>query len=130
MQDTDFSVCCINDTLNPLTVLYQRGDMITNATRSAGRELVASKYKQLMIEAGFVDVTKIRFTWPQNSWSADPKLKEFGRWNLVNSLDGLQGYSVVLMTRVLGMSIEEVEVMLTDVRKDMKTKNIHAYWPM
>ncbi|OCL11725.1 S-adenosyl-L-methionine-dependent methyltransferase [Glonium stellatum] len=130
MQDTDFPVCCIDDTLDPSTALYQWAHMIANATRAVGRDLVAAKYKQFMIDAGLIDVTEIRFIWPQNTWPVDPKLKELGRWNLVNSLDGLQGYSMALMTRVLGMRIEEVEVMLVDVRKDMKNKNIHAYWPI
>jgi len=49
---------------------------------------------------------------------------------LVNSLDGLEGYSMALLTRGLGMSNEEVQVFLADVRKDMKNPRIHAYWPM
>lgn len=104
--------------------------MISGATKGIGHDLVAGRYKELMEAAGFVDVQEIRFIWPQNTWPADPKLKELGRWNLANSLDGLQGYSMALMTRVLGMATEEVEVTLAAVRKDMKNRAIHAYWPM
>jgi hypothetical protein len=31
---------------------------------------------------------------------------------------------------VLGMSREEVEVFLAEVRKDMVNRKYHAYWPM
>lgn len=129
MQDTDFPLHCDDDTLHG-TAMERWGDLITQGMAAIGHDLAASKYKSLMEEAGFVDVVEVRHVWPQNTWPADRRLKELGRWNLVNSLDGLQGYSMALMTRVLGMSTEEVEMLLMDVRKDMKSRKIHAYWPM
>ncbi|KAF2834893.1 S-adenosyl-L-methionine-dependent methyltransferase [Patellaria atrata CBS 101060] len=130
MQDTHMPLHCTDGTLNESTALWKWSDMIVNATGSIGHPLVAHQYKKMMEDVGFIDVTEIRFVWPQNSWPADPRLKELGRWNLVNTLDGLQGYSMALMTRVLGMSSEEVELFLVDVRKDMKNRRIHAHWPI
>src|SRR4051794_2202280 len=89
--DTDFPLHCDDGTLNESTALFQWGQMIAGATKGIGHDLVASRYKEFMEAAGFVDVKEVRFVWPQNTWPADPKLKELGRWNLANSLDGLQG---------------------------------------
>jgi len=36
----------------------------------------------------------------------------------------------MLFTNILGWSVEEVEVFLVDVRKDVKSRSIHAYWPV
>jgi hypothetical protein len=130
MQDCDFPLACADDTLTPETALYQWGEKIASGMKIFGRELAATKYKQYMIDAGFVDVVEIPFVWPQNMWPKDKKMKELGRWNLANQLDGLEGYSMAVMTRAHGMSAEEVQLMMVDVRKDMKDKSIHAYWPM
>lgn len=51
-------------------------------------------------------------------------------WHNENYCGGLSGLSMALFTRVLGMSPEELELFLVDVRKDMKDTKIHAYWPV
>ena len=81
-----------------------------------------------MIDAGFVDVVEEHFRWPVGSWPKDAKLKEIGKWNLINMLDGLEGFTVRLWTMALGMEMEEIEVILAAVRKDLVDKRIHSYW--
>jgi len=39
-----------------------------------------------------------------------------GEWNLINNIEGLEGFSTRLFTTVAGMSVEEVEVLLAEVR--------------
>ena len=51
-------------------------------------------------------------------------------WALENMESGLSAFSVAFFTRVLGWTLEEVEVFLVDVRNEMKDPKIHAYWPM
>lgn len=46
-------------------------------------------------------------------------MKEIGAWNLINMIDGLEGFTIRLFTQVLGWSMEEIEVFLEDVRKDL-----------
>lgn len=43
---------------------------------------------------------------------------------------GLQAFSLALFTRVLNWSAEEVEVFIANVRKDLRNRSYHAYWPM
>lgn len=52
--------------------------------------------------------------------------KDVGAFNLVQLKEGLEGFSLVLFTRVLGWSPEEVQVLLSKVRKDLENRNIHA----
>lgn len=51
-------------------------------------------------------------------------------WTYEDLGKGASGLSMALFTRALGWSAEEVEVFLVDVRKDMKNKSIHSYWPV
>lgn len=53
-----------------------------------------------------------------------------GMWNFENLAGGLMGLSVATFTRLLGWTVEELEVFLVDVRKEMKDTSIHSYWDM
>lgn len=102
-----------------------------SAMEKVGRDASAPEhYEQWAKDAGFVNVTRRDYKWPQNPWPKDPAMKELGRWHLINTLDGLYGFTVRLFTRVLGMSSEEVDVFLVEARKDIMNKRIHSYWPM
>jgi hypothetical protein len=47
-----------------------------------------------------------------------------------NLMEGLHGISVAVLTRGLGMTPQEVEVMLIGVRRDLCDRNIHCYCPV
>lgn len=81
-------------------------------------------------QAGFVSVVERQFSWPSNTWPKGKKQKEMGFTTLANSLEGLQGVSMAVLTRAFGMTPKEVEECLVDVAKDLKNKNIHVYYPM
>ena len=106
-----------------------------------------SKYKQMMIDAGFVDVQEFKFKWPVGTWPKDKFYKDLGRLCMVNFLTGLEGFtlrrmfitqcwwlamltSATVWTNALGMSVEEVQVYLVNVRKDVQNRHIHSYWPV
>ena len=130
MQDT-YLIECDDDTLKEHHALYKWSAYLEKASDLSGRTLRATqKYKDWMIEAGFEEVTVVKRKWPLNPWPNDRKLKELGAWNQVNMQDGVQGITLALFTRVLGMPQAEVEVFLADVRKDMRDRSVHSYLPM
>jgi hypothetical protein len=51
-------------------------------------------------------------------------------WALEDISSGIQGLSLALFTRGLKWSVEELEVFLAEVRKDMRDRSIHSYWKM
>jgi len=53
-----------------------------------------------------------------------------GAWGYECISSGLHALSMMLFTSVLGWSVQEVELLLVSVRKEMKDQRIHAYWPM
>ena len=38
--------------------------------------------------------------------------------------------AMAMLTRTLGMSSEEVELLLVDLRQEIKDKSIHSYFPV
>ena len=80
--------------------------------------------------AGFVNVEVKEFKIPIGTWPADPKLRETGTFQLVALLEGLQGLTLALWTRVLGWSTQEIEVFLSEVRREWKSRKVHMWWPV
>ena len=57
-------------------------------------------------------------------------LRTKGLWAHEATASSLSGLSAAIFTHGLGWSIEELEVFLADVRKDLKNSKIHSYVPM
>lgn len=115
------------------TNIHKWGDLLCEAGRKMGRRLgsdVCDLYAEQMEQAGFVDIQTRMFMWPSNGWPKDPFMKELGRWNQINCLDGLEGFCLALLTRGLGWKKEEVDVLVALTTKDFMDRRIHAYFPM
>jgi hypothetical protein len=115
------------------TNIQRWGELLCEAARKIGQPMgsdACDLYVQQMEAAGFVDVQQRMFMWPSNSWPRDKFMKELGRWNQVNCLDGLEGFCLALLSRVQGWSKLEVDVLVAQVTADFKNKGIHAYFPM
>jgi hypothetical protein len=113
------------------TALQSWNNTLIEGAKKIGRDWwCAPNYRQWFFDAGFESVVERQYQWPSNPWPKGEKNKILGLWMLTNSLDGLNAVSMAMMTRVLGMSPEAVELVLVDVRRDIRNKSIHAYYPM
>ncbi|KAF1815269.1 S-adenosyl-L-methionine-dependent methyltransferase [Eremomyces bilateralis CBS 781.70] len=131
IQDIGMPFKSDDDTLNPDTALWKWSDMLIRSGEVIGRPLNhCGHLTKWMEDAGFVDVVEVVKKWPQNPWAKDPEMKELGLWNMANMLEGIHGLSMRPFVGALGMTPDEVEVFLTDVRKDVKNPRIHSYWVM
>lgn len=111
------------------TALERWNDLVIEGVRRMGKNALAcAKYKRQMQEAGFVDVEEKKIALPGNPWAKGEDQKMLGTMQMENILDGLHGFSIGLFTKMLGMSAEEVELMLIDVRKDLRNTKIHFYY--
>jgi hypothetical protein len=111
--------------------LSKLGQLFVEASRNLGRRLdVAPKYKDMMEKAGFTGIVEKRFKWPTNPWPRDKKYKDIGAGTLVNVDGGLEGLVMALFTRGLKWTPEETVVFCAAVRKQLRDRNIHAYFPM
>lgn len=91
--------------------------------------ITCEKLKEEMEKAGFINVQAREFKLPFAPWSDDPQLKEVGLL-MAFMMEDISGVSMAAFTRGLGWEQAEVEVFLTQVRKEWKNKNVHGYWPL
>lgn len=76
----------------------------------ANRQDLGEQIKDWMREVGFVDVKETVFKIPLNSWPKEAQLKHVGMLWQRNLLEGLSGFSLGLFSRILGRTVEEIEV--------------------
>ncbi|KAM0270669.1 hypothetical protein ACHAQH_009324 [Verticillium albo-atrum] len=131
LQDITFPVECDDGTMKDDAAVKKWSTHMLEATAAVQRYGDSPKrYKQQMTDAGFVNIREVVYKWPTNSWPRDAKYKELGAWCHENITGSLSGLSMALFTRGLGWDSQEVEVFLTTVRKSMRDKSVHAWWPM
>ncbi len=87
-------------------------------------------WKHWFEERGFEEVTEVVYKMPCNPWPKDQRLKLIGAFEMENLLFGLSGMVTRLFSKALKWTPEQVQVFLVDVRKEIKNRNVHAYWPL
>ena len=79
--------------------------LVIQCSEAFGKTLrIQENMRDLMEEAGFVDIVETKFKWPIGPWGATPKLKDVGRWNQTHWVEGLEGWTLAILTRVMGVS--------------------------
>ena len=115
----------------PGTAFERWIDLIKKGCMALGRDFGrVPQYKQYLQEIGFVDVVEKQLAWPIGTWARTRRMKMLGAWCKENVLSGLQGWTMAVLTRGLGMTLAEVELLLMEVRNDINSSALHAYVPM
>ncbi|RYC80941.1 hypothetical protein BFJ63_vAg16161 [Fusarium oxysporum f. sp. narcissi] len=131
IQDIDAFMKSDDGTLTEAHALSKWCKLLREAAVKLGRPYIPTKdLKGIMDKVGFTRIVETRFKWPSNRWPKDKKYKELGAWNNENTNLVLESITFAPLTRGLDWTIEEVNVLLVDVRKELNDPNIHAYWPM
>jgi len=66
---------------------------------------IAETAGDLIREAGFVNVHEWRLKIPIGTWPKDKELKQWGAWNRLFLLQGLEGFSIKGLTDALGVGL-------------------------
>lgn len=80
-----------------------------------------------MKEAGFVNISERRFPIPINPWPKGEDQKTIATMEMENLTNVADGITLPVFTRALDWTIEEVETLLVDAKRDLRDKKIHSY---
>ncbi|OLN81544.1 Phosphoethanolamine N-methyltransferase [Colletotrichum chlorophyti] len=78
-------------------------------------------------EAGFKNIVYHHYKIPVGPWAKDKYYKDIGMLNLIQLLDGLEAFTLKPFCGVLGWTTEEAQVLLANVRSELKTGAFHAH---
>jgi len=130
MEEVHFKLASPDDTIKD-TSFKKWNDMLVEGAAVLGRDWRCTiRFKQFFIDAGFQDVVEVRQPGPIGPWPKNPDDKLIGLHWMANMLDGINAMSNIALRRGLGMSPGEMEALLDDVRKDLRNRKIHSYWPI
>lgn len=110
------------------SIFDQWGKVSLEAGDKFGKDLrIHKQIKGYLQNAEFEGVVEHVYKWPIGPWSKDAHMKEIGLWNQLHWQEGIEGWSLALLTRVLGWSYTEVQVYLGKMREALRDRKIHAY---
>jgi hypothetical protein len=91
--------------VTPDNILGQWGLISVEAGEKFGKTLRINELAKGFIEdAGFENVVEKVYKVPIGPWCQDLHLKKIGLWNLLVWEEGIEGWSMAMLTRVLGAS--------------------------
>ncbi|KAL7755837.1 hypothetical protein ACKLNR_014364 [Fusarium oxysporum f. sp. zingiberi] len=127
VQDNIYPLASDDGTIHNTDILTW-SELMVKATNKIGRSItVASQFKSMLEDAGFIDIVEIKKKIPMNRWPKCSRYKELGTWSCYMLHSSLEGISMGLLTR-LGLTVHEVHVLLAKVRRDLLSTKIHGYW--
>ncbi|PNP82088.1 hypothetical protein FNYG_04649 [Fusarium nygamai] len=127
VQDNVYPLASDDGTIHNTEILRWSTLMI-DAAKKIGRSItVAPEFKPMLADAGFIDIEEIKEKIPMNRWPNDPRYKALGIWSCSMLRSSLEGISMGLLTR-LGLTVDEVHLILAGVRRDLRSTKIHGYW--
>lgn len=126
--EIDLTPRCDDGSLPPNSALQYWTRIICEASEEVGRSLsYNSGTGSILAQYGFRDIREQIFQAPLNSWPAAAHAREVGRWYNLGLLQGIQAFSLAPLTRVKGWSVEEVNKLCNDVRKEISCSEYHVY---
>lgn len=86
------------------------------------------KYKDYMVDIGFVDVVEKTFLVPVNGWPIDPADKEIGNWYCLNFLKFAGAFTKLLEAG--GLPTDEIPQFQDQLRYDFTSQHMRVYVPL
>lgn len=83
--------------------------------------------KELMEEAGFVDVVEKKIKMPMHGWPKDPKLKNAGYMAQVAVDEAIDGLGTFVLTQIYGWTREQVVASVADYRGELRKMGNYAW---
>jgi len=127
LQDLCFPSRCIEPELNDTSHQIKWSLHCMEAAVRIGINLQAPlAWPDQLRAVGFTDIHIKWFNWPIGPWAKQKKNKMLGRYVFANFYDAVAAPNA-LFTRVLGWSIDEVNILLAHVRNEHKEQKVHLY---
>ncbi|KAL1640686.1 hypothetical protein SLS58_006700 [Diplodia intermedia] len=128
LQGFDLHYRSDDGSVKPDSYITKFIDNLETGCAKLGKEFYSGpKLEGYLQDAGFKNVHVQPYKVPSGPWPKDRKLREIGTINLLQALDGMEGFSLRIFTGVLGWTVDEVTVFCAKVREELKVKSVHPY---
>ncbi|KAI0837016.1 S-adenosyl-L-methionine-dependent methyltransferase [Hypoxylon sp. FL0890] len=114
------------------SAIDQWGKVFTEAGKKFGRTFSVVEeglQRKAMEAAGFEIVEELDMKTPLGPWPADETQKQIGLYNRLAIEQDVEGFLMYMWTMVMGWTKEEIQVYAAHLRRELRSPNIHAYYP-
>lgn len=127
--EIDLKPRCTDGTIPADSMLLPWYNYLIDATARVDRPIAYNhNTRELLENAGFIDIHEEVIRAPYNSWPNDPHQKEIGRWYNLGLTEGLEALSFAPFTRVNQWDLHQhVKPLVETVRREIRNRKIHAY---
>ncbi|KPM42793.1 hypothetical protein AK830_g3750 [Neonectria ditissima] len=128
LQGVNAEFMCDDGTITKAKDALLWMDYLRKSAKKFGKPVdCAPQWAEKLREAGFEDVKEEVRKLPIGAWPKNPKLKEIGRYQSVQELQVVDSYTPALFAHTLGWSMDEVQVLMAKVKRDLRDPSIHLY---
>ncbi|KAJ3542215.1 hypothetical protein NM208_g4210 [Fusarium decemcellulare] len=117
-------------TVNEKTAMGQFGKFFVEGGKKMGRSMTVVEdeiQRKSIEEAGFEAIEEANFKTPIGPWPKDPKQNEIARYQQMAVEQDTEG-TMMYVAALNGWSKEEVTVYISQLRKELRSKDIHGYY--
>lgn len=128
MEAHEYEFCIFNQDGEVPPAVQEYTTLMHEATTKLGVNAdVGSKHYGWFKEVGFEDVEDVLITAPLGTWAKDKRLKEIGRFNMVQIVEGVTNYALGALTAGLGKPIDEVHALIAETKREIMDKKYKHY---
>lgn len=117
-----FSLQCEDGSLPEGSNMARWVDLVLSGLRASGREILTKEHAAELTKVGFERTKYDPVNIPVGAWPADKSGKELGLLMRHHMLEGVEGISLALFTRILGWSKGDLDTLLYGVRQEIKDR--------
>jgi hypothetical protein len=112
------------------TALQKWANLCMEAATNLGKDWgQVPRYKGYLEQIGFEDVVVKRVDWPLGTWAKGDKAKLMGAYWQEDMMAVIDGFSLGVLPRGQGMSIDEIKELSLEAKKVIQDKKVHSYTP-
>lgn len=128
LAEYEFFLHSDDNSLPKNSSIYKYYDLCNQAATKLGREfIIAANLMPFLQEAGFESSHHQIMKIPFGTWPADKSQKEMGAYLYMTAEEGFAAFGMALLTRVLEMSVDDVNTLIAQAKIDAKSRKIHSY---
>ncbi|KAE8133574.1 S-adenosyl-L-methionine-dependent methyltransferase [Aspergillus pseudotamarii] len=125
-QDWDVNVYSEDDSIKGTSVEKYYSVVCGSFTKAGFTISPGPHLGEWLQEAGFEEIHVQKYRAPVGGWPKDKYYKTIGVWNLLQAETGFEAGAMAVLTRFEGWSKEEVNVLVSGARKDVRDPKVHT----
>ncbi|KAK4505574.1 hypothetical protein PRZ48_003537 [Zasmidium cellare] len=115
----------MTENIDELQPVFKWNRLLDQAATKRGRAIQLGPHlKRFQKDAGLAQVTERVFAHKYGTWPPDPRERSLGARTMLSAISGMEGFTTILFTKVLGWNLEDTQTFIQEVKRDMRDDSL------